>query len=76
MWKYAYIRNFFKAASRLDAAMFRKSGRNMLSTEVVFDPRFNWMRYMLDTIEKDHCLKSIHAEGAYCRLSDHQIRSK
>ena len=77
MWKYAYIRNFFKAASRFDAAMFAKSGRNMLSTEVCFDPRFYWMKKMLDTAEQgEHCLKSVYAEGAYCSLRDHQIRSK
>ena len=77
MWKFVYIRNFFKAASRMDAAMFAKSGRNMLSTEVCFDPRFYWMKKMLDTAEQgEHCLKSVYAEGAYCSLRDHQIRSK
>ena len=48
----------------------------MLSTEVFFDPRFNWMRRGLDTVERRHCEKAVYDEGAYCSLRDHEIKAK
>lgn len=78
-WENLYLRNFYKAASRLCAAMFGKSGRMMLSTEVVFDDNFTWMRKMLDEIDYKgvgHCLKSVYAEGPYSRTSDRELRAK
>ncbi len=75
-WRSAYVRNFYKASSRLCASMFGKSGRMMLSTEVVFDERLKLMRTCLDEIEDNHCIKSVWAESPYSRLSDKQIRAK
>lgn len=79
-WRSPYMRNFYKSCSRLCAAMFGFSGRMMLSTEVYFDGRFQWLRKMLDAIDSSggvgHCLKSVYAENPYSRISDHQLRAK
>lgn len=76
VWKTDYIRNFVKAADRLCAAELGFSGRVMLSTELVYSSRLQWMRKGLDECEPDHCLKSVYVESPYCRLSDNQIRCK
>lgn len=76
VWRIEYMRNFVKAADRMCAAELGFSGRAMLSTELVFSTRLSWMRKGLDECETDHCIKSVYAEGPYCRLSDRKVRSK
>ena len=79
VWKTDYIRNFVKAADRLCAAQLGYSGRMMLSTELVFSSRLQWMRKSLDEIDQNgdgHCLECVYTEGPYSRLSDKQLRCK
>ena len=75
-WRNAYLRNVAKASDRMNAAYLGKSGRMTLSTEMAFDSRFASLRAMVDYIEADHCMKSVWAEGPYCRLSDRAMREK
>ena len=79
VWKIDYFRNFVKAADRLCAAQLGYSGRVMLSTELVYSTRLQWMRKALDEIDQNgdkHCIESAWTEGPYSRLSDRQIRAK
>jgi len=76
VWKIDYFRNYVKAADRLCAAELGYSGRVMLSTELVYSTRLQWMRKALDECETDHCVNSAHLESPYCRLSDRQLRAK
>lgn len=71
--RYHYPRRVLYAADRLCAAMVGFSGRHMLSTEVGFSPRLTWLHDALNSIEPNHCEKSIYAEGPYCRISDHEL---
>ena len=71
-----YMQNVVKAADRMCAALLGFSGRQMLSTELIYETRLMWMRKELDNIEKNHCEESAYEEGAYCRLKDHKSGSK
>ena len=76
VWRNEYMRDFVKAADRMCAAELGFSGRVMLSTELVYSTRLEWMRKALDECESDHCVKSAYSEGPYCRLSDREVRAK
>jgi hypothetical protein len=62
------------AADRMCAAMLGYSGRVTLSTECIHSA--NWLYLILNEIEDNHCEDSAFIEGAYCRLSDHQLGDK
>jgi hypothetical protein len=74
--KHGYTRNIVKAADRMCAALLGFTGRQMLSTELIQGTRLIWMREELDEIQPRHCEESAYEEGAYCRLTDHQIGTK
>ena len=68
-----YLRRLLHAADRLCAALLGFSGRHLLSTELGASTRMPWLREALNSIETKHCEESVYAEGAYCRLSDHEL---
>jgi len=70
------MQNFIKAVDRMDAALLGFSGRQMLSTELIYETRLIWIRKALDEVEPNHCAESAYDEGAYCRLKDHTPGSK
>jgi len=64
------MKNFIKSADRMCAALLGFSGRQMLSTELIYQKRMLWMKNILDEIEPQHCENSAIDEGAYSRLKD------
>jgi hypothetical protein len=71
-----YLRRVVKAADRLIAAILGYSGKFTASVESATEPRLEWLRYMLDEIEEDHCKKEAIAEHAYCSIIHRNLGDK
>lgn len=74
--KNSYPRRLVRAANKLVAVLLGFSGRFTVSVECTDSPKYRWLHDSLDVIEEKHCENEVFAQGAYCRLSDHQRGDK
>lgn len=71
-----YLRRVVKAADRMIAAILGYSGKFTASVESASEPRLEWLHYMLNEIQENHCENEVVSEHAYCSITHKKLGDK